>query len=72
LVRAQTPQGFPRDILERAHLHAHRAGMQATDDAALCEHLGFPVVVVPGSERAAKITTEDDFALLELLARLPA
>jgi 2-C-methyl-D-erythritol 4-phosphate cytidylyltransferase len=61
LWRAQTPQAFPRDMIERAHLEARRAGITATDDAALCERLGFPVVVVRGSERAFKITDESDF-----------
>lgn len=62
LWRAQTPQAFPRDMIERAHLEAQRAGITATDDAALCERLGYPVVVVRGSEQALKITDEADFA----------
>ncbi len=68
LWRAQTPQGFPREMLERAHLDAAARGAGATDDAALCERLGFPVVVVPGSEMAMKVTEEADFARLEALA----
>ncbi len=45
--------------------------MSATDDAALCERLGFPVVVVVrGSERALKITDEADFARADALAPL--
>ena len=71
LWRAQTPQGFPREMLERAHLEARRDGVAATDDAALCERLGLPVVVVRGSERAMKITDEDDFTRAEALAALP-
>ena len=71
LWRAQTPQGFPRDMIERAHREARLAGVLATDDAALCERLGLPVVVVQGSERAFKITDEADFARAEALARLP-
>ncbi len=61
LWRAQTPQAFPRAMIEEAHLKARRDGVTATDDAALCERLGFPVVVVRGSERAFKITEESDF-----------
>ncbi len=68
LWRAQTPQAFPRGILERAHREAREADRVATDDAALCEHLGLPVVVVRGSERALKITEENDFALAEALS----
>ena len=70
LWRAQTPQAFPRPMLEEAHAEARRAGVTATDDAALCERLGFPVVVVPGSERAMKITVERDFARADALAAL--
>jgi 2-C-methyl-D-erythritol 4-phosphate cytidylyltransferase len=72
LWRAQTPQGFPRDMIERAYVEAKRAGVAATDDAALCERLDLPVVVVRGSELAMKVTEEADFARLEALAMLPA
>lgn len=71
LWRAQTPQGFPRDMIERAYAEARRDGVVATDDAALCERLELPVVVVRGSERAMKVTEEADFARLEALAALP-
>jgi 2-C-methyl-D-erythritol 4-phosphate cytidylyltransferase len=68
LWRAQTPQAFPRKMLERAHEEARKADRVATDDAALCEQIGLTVVVVRGSERAAKITEENDFALVEALS----
>jgi 2-C-methyl-D-erythritol 4-phosphate cytidylyltransferase len=68
LWRAQTPQAFPRKIIERAHREARAAGRIATDDASLCEQIGFTVVVVRGSERAHKITEENDFALVEALS----
>ena len=68
LWRAQTPQAFPRKVIERAHREARTAGRIATDDAALCEQIGLPVVVVRGSERALKITEENDFALAEALS----
>jgi 2-C-methyl-D-erythritol 4-phosphate cytidylyltransferase len=71
LWRAQTPQGFPRDVIVQAHVAARRDRVSATDDAALCERLGLPVVVVRGSERALKVTDADDFARAELLATLP-
>lgn len=71
LMRIQTPQAFPRAMIEQAHLDAFRNGISATDDAALCERLGMRVVVVPGSERALKITTEEDFARAEALSILP-
>jgi 2-C-methyl-D-erythritol 4-phosphate cytidylyltransferase len=69
LWRAQTPQGFPREMIVRAHREARARGTwaDATDDAALCEALGLPVHVVRGSERALKITDETDFARAEML-----
>jgi 2-C-methyl-D-erythritol 4-phosphate cytidylyltransferase len=70
LWQIQTPQAFPRDVLERAHLEASRAGNDATDDASLCERIGATVVIVPGSHRAMKITSEDDFAAAEALSIL--
>jgi 2-C-methyl-D-erythritol 4-phosphate cytidylyltransferase len=70
LWRAQTPQAFPRVMLDEAYAHARANNIAATDDAALCEALGMPVVVVPGSERAMKVTTEPDFARAEALSML--
>jgi 2-C-methyl-D-erythritol 4-phosphate cytidylyltransferase len=70
LWRAQTPQGFPRDVIERAHRDAKVNHIAATDDAALCERLGIPVAVVRGGERAMKLTEEADFARAEALFTL--
>ncbi|MEJ7758906.1 MAG: 2-C-methyl-D-erythritol 4-phosphate cytidylyltransferase [Gemmatimonadaceae bacterium] len=70
IFRIQTPQAFPREMIERAHADARSAGMRAADDAALCERLGLAVVIVPGSERALKITDESDFARAEALSIL--
>lgn len=69
LVGVQTPQAFPRAMLETAHQRARSDGATtATDDATLCERLGHPVRVVAGSAWNIKITTPDDFALAEALA----
>jgi len=70
LFRIQTPQAFPRDMIENAHAEAFAARITATDDAALCERLGMEVVIVAGSERAMKITTEADFVRAEALSIL--
>jgi 2-C-methyl-D-erythritol 4-phosphate cytidylyltransferase len=70
LWRAQTPQAFPREMLERAHIAARQSHVGATDDAALVERLGLPVVVVQGSERGLKITTEADFARADAMSAL--
>jgi 2-C-methyl-D-erythritol 4-phosphate cytidylyltransferase len=67
LWRAQTPQGFPRPMLEAAYAAARDGGATATDDAGLVERLGQEVRLVPGSSRNVKVTTEEDFRLLEQL-----
>ncbi|MFY8107017.1 MAG: bifunctional 2-C-methyl-D-erythritol 4-phosphate cytidylyltransferase/2-C-methyl-D-erythritol 2,4-cyclodiphosphate synthase [Elstera sp.] len=63
LWRAQTPQGF----LFSEILAAHRAavGQSLTDDAAVATAAGLLVRLVPGSEAAAKITTEADLIRAE-------
>jgi 2-C-methyl-D-erythritol 4-phosphate cytidylyltransferase len=68
LWRARTPQGFPRDMLEKAHTRAARLGHRATDDAALVEAMGFTVRLVPDYSNNIKITTPEDLALAELLS----
>jgi len=68
LWRAQTPQGFPRAVLEQAHARAARAGRRVTDDAALVEAMGVRVRLVPDSCRNLKVTTQEDLVLAELLA----
>ena len=68
LWRAQTPQGFPRKVLEEAHARASRDCHRATDDAALVETIGIPVRLVPDSALNLKVTTREDLALAELLA----
>ena len=70
LWRAQTPQAFPRLMLEEAHVAARRDGIRGTDDASLAERIGMAVVVVRGSERALKITDEADFARADALSLL--
>lgn len=71
LWRAQTPQGFKRDLLASA-----LAGAQAetaTDDVGLVERLGLTAFVVPGSLSNFKITDREDLAMAEaLLSSAPA
>lgn len=63
LWRAQTPQAFHfRDILEA---HRRFAGRELTDDAALAEAAGIPVVFVMGAERNFKVTTAEDMERAE-------
>jgi 2-C-methyl-D-erythritol 4-phosphate cytidylyltransferase / 2-C-methyl-D-erythritol 2,4-cyclodiphosphate synthase len=56
---AQTPQGFRREVLAAA-VAAGRAGVEATDEAALAERAGYQVHVVDGDPENVKITTADD------------
>jgi 2-C-methyl-D-erythritol 4-phosphate cytidylyltransferase len=56
----QTPQGFRRDVLVRAHV---AVGADATDDAGLVERLGGSVHVVAGHEDAFKVTRPLDLLL---------
>jgi 2-C-methyl-D-erythritol 4-phosphate cytidylyltransferase len=61
LVAVQTPQAFRASALREAH----RAGSDATDDAALVEAAGGVVVVVPGEVDNRKLTESDDLAWAE-------
>lgn len=61
----QTPQGFARAVLQRAH--ASSDGGDATDDAGMVERMGVTVVVVPGHEEAFKITRPLDLVLAEAI-----
>ena len=69
LGRAQTPQGFPWDVLARTHAlgdgdawELHDAAAM-TDDAMLCERLGIEVSTVEGDPSNLKITTPADLAV---------
>ena len=59
----QTPQGFRRSLLVKAHAAATAA--DTTDDAGLVERLGVPVTVIPGHTEAFKVTTPFDLLLAE-------
>jgi 2-C-methyl-D-erythritol 4-phosphate cytidylyltransferase len=61
--RAQTPQAFPRDVLESA-LRTPDAS-RATDEAGLVASCGWHVGIVPGEAWNIKVTTPDDIALAE-------
>ncbi len=69
LYLAQTPQAFRATILREAYERAMREGIVATDDAALVERCGWPVVIVEGSVRNLKITWPEDLLVAEALLR---
>ncbi|AKG05618.1 2-C-methyl-D-erythritol 4-phosphate cytidylyltransferase [Salimicrobium jeotgali] len=57
---AQTPQGFPYELIKEAHEKARARGFYATDDAALAESFDYDVSIVRGSYDNIKITTPED------------
>ena len=68
LWRAQTPQGFPRTMLEEAFTKAGDRLDRFTDEAAMVEAIGLPVDVVPDLTSNIKVTTPDDFLLADAIA----
>ena len=64
---AQTPQAFRRDVLSAA-LSAANDG-EATDEAALAERAGYRVQIVEGESANIKVTTPEDLAIADVLAR---
>jgi 2-C-methyl-D-erythritol 4-phosphate cytidylyltransferase / 2-C-methyl-D-erythritol 2,4-cyclodiphosphate synthase len=66
LWRAQTPQGFRFADILAAHERARAAGREdLTDDAAVAEWAGVPVVLVLGASGNTKLTTREDLAMAE-------
>lgn len=64
----QTPQGFTRKTL----IKAHASSDDVTDDAGLVEDRGVDVKVIVGEERALKITTIQDLVSAQnMLISLP-
>jgi 2-C-methyl-D-erythritol 4-phosphate cytidylyltransferase len=57
---AQTPQCALTSDLRRAHEHAQREGIEATDDAALLERIGVHVAIVPAEHENLKVTLPED------------
>ena len=64
----QTPQGFRRELILRAHERALDLGYTATDDADLVRALGHEIALVEGSSWLMKVTTQADLELAEALA----
>lgn len=66
--RAQTPQAFPRDVLELAFTTLPNVSL-ATDEAGLVAGGGWKVVVVPGEPWNIKVTTIEDLLFVETALR---
>ena len=56
---AQTPQGFPAELLRELHAGTDTAE-HLTDDSLGCERAGIPIRIVMGDDRNLKITSEAD------------
>lgn len=65
LYAVQTPQGFTRELLTKAHDAAVIDGFAGTDDSSLVERIGAAVAVVPGHPEAAKVTRPHDLVTAE-------
>ena len=63
----QTPQGFDREIILKAHWNANESGFRGTDDASLVEHMGLPVHLCLGARSNIKLTTPEDMKMAESL-----
>lgn len=73
LAGAQTPQGFRRELLERAYARFPPGGPETwTDEAALLEACRIGVQAIPGESTNLKVTMPDDLVRAEatLLGRL--
>ena len=57
---AQTPQGFPAEVLKQAFRQAEQDHFYGTDEASLVERLGVEVQAVEGDARNLKVTFEGD------------
>lgn len=61
----QTPQGFDKDLIIRAHKNAQVNKIEVTDDSMMVELLGEKVSMIMGSYENIKITTQEDLDIAE-------
>jgi 2-C-methyl-D-erythritol 4-phosphate cytidylyltransferase len=67
LWKAQTPQGFRKDILERSHFNQRVRSV--TDDSQLVEMIKGNIFIVPGDDSNIKITTPIDLEIASCLLK---
>lgn len=65
----QTPQGFEKQLLLRAHRQAHSRGYQSSDDGSLVLAMGETVRTIPGERTNIKVTYPEDIAIAEAVLR---
>lgn len=63
----QTPQVFKTDVLRASLYMAKKDGVSGTDEAVLCERLGFKVTPVECGKENMKITVPVDFKIAEAI-----
>ncbi len=70
LILTQTPQGFDKNTLLKAHELAAEDVYYGTDDTVLVEkYLDIMACVVNGDYRNIKLTTQDDIKMLEVILK---
>ena len=67
--RAETPQAFPRQLIQDIHRRAELDGVTASDCAGLCERYEVEVVVVESQQLNPKVTRPEDLEWVELWIR---
>lgn len=65
----QTPQTFKLSTIKKLYQKAREENLTATDDAAIVEHYGGKIKIIPGSRENIKITTSLDVILAEILLK---
>jgi len=71
LIQVQTPQGFPRRVLEKIYLEMKTKTIppeKATDEAGMAEYMELPVIWFEGSKWAKKVTYKEDILWAEWVA----
>lgn len=63
----QTPQGFKKEILIKAHQKAQEDNFLGTDEASLVRRIPHPVKLVMGDYNNLKVTTPTDLLIAEML-----
>lgn len=65
----QTPQTFRLSYIKELYQRAEEEWLMVTDDAAIVEHYGGRIKIIPGCRENIKITNAVDLALAEVLMR---
>ena len=69
LFSVQTPQVFRTDLYRISLAIAEKGGFSVTDDAALAEHVGFPVKLCDLLEPNFKLTTPEDVEMISAILK---